>query len=50
MNEDLLGRKTIQLKKDSIRKENKTVLVTEPLSIGEISRQLLNYPCKKWCC
>lgn len=49
--EDLLGRKTIHLEKDSIRKEveGKVVLVTGAAgSIGsEISRQLLNYPCKK---
>lgn len=49
--EDLLGRKTIHLEKDSIRKEveGKVVLVTGAAgSIGsEISRQLLSYPCKK---
>lgn len=49
--EDLLGRKAIHLEKDSIRKEveGKVVLVTGAAgSIGsEISRQLLNYPCKK---
>lgn len=49
--EDLLGRKSIRLEKDSIRKEveGKVVLVTGAAgSIGsEISRQLLHYNCKK---
>lgn len=49
--EDLLGRKCIHLEKDSIRKEveGKVVLVSGAAgSIGsEISRQLLNYPCKR---
>lgn len=49
--EDLLGRKSIHLEKNSIRKEveGKVVLVTGAAgSIGsEISRQLLGYPCKK---
>lgn len=49
--EDLLGRKSIELGKESIRKEveGKVVLVTGAAgSIGsEISRQLYDYPCEK---
>ena len=49
--EDLLGRKLIELGKESIRKEveGKVVLVTGAAgSIGsEISRQLHGYPCKQ---
>lgn len=49
--EDLLGRKLIELGKESVRKEveGKVVLVTGAAgSIGsEISRQLYGYPCKK---
>lgn len=49
--EDLLGRKPIRLEKDSIRNEveGKVVLVTGAAGSigGEISKQLLRYPCKK---
>lgn len=49
--EDLLGRDSINLEKDSIRQEvkGKVVLVTGAAGSigGEISRQLLNYPCKR---
>lgn len=49
--EDLLGRECIHLKKETIRKEvtGKVVLVTGAAGSigGEISRQLLSYPCKR---